>query len=339
MNSFDNLTLSIPFSAINSYQEARFTNRVTKSGITLQECSITGLLGLNYIRRNEPKGEYVIYLTAKVLGPDYPSLLNARTIYQALERVRQTGLIDYCDVGQVVQEAVARTCHVTKDLVLPQALDQYQRMLKRLHVNTNYSITSYRNGNSLTFSKNTTTARAKEYAKFYGKSHELELAKNREYRESLSKADLARVRHYFHDKSRLELELTSGAKIREYFALPKGKENPIKLLTLLTSDAEPLKRIVQRLTAPIVLAPEVAQDKEFGSSLCPKEQSVFWYCQHYKFDLPAINYALREAHKKRPDSARTAFKKAQAMVCRYRAHQAQLTSEFSELLAELHQVV
>jgi len=300
---------------------------------------MTSLLGLNYIRRNESRGEYVIYLTAKILGPDYPSLLNADTICQALERVRKTGLISWDDTDQVMNEAIVRICHVTKDLALPHALGQYLRMLKMLHVNTNYSIASYRNGNSLTFSKNTTTARAREYAKLYGKSSELELAKNREYRESLSRADLERVRGHFHGKSRLELELTSGAKIRQYFQLPKGRENPVRLLPLLTSEVEPLKRLIHRLTDPIVLAPEVTHAKEFGSCLGPKEQSVFWYCQHYEFDLPAINYALREANKKRPDSARTAFKKVQAIVCRYRSHQAQLTSEFCELLTELRQAV
>lgn len=330
----------MPFTHINTYDEPRFKTRVTKTGIILQECTETNLCGLNLIRRNEASEETVISMSAKILGRAYPSLLSINTIGQALETVRHTGLLGDFAPDDIIQHATVLLCHVTQDLALLEAVEQYHMVLKKLHVNNKYRIVDYRNGNTLTFEKRNISQKAKEYAKLYGKARELEMADNKSYRESLSAADLAHVRKQFCGKTRFELELKNATKIKQYFKLPKGKGSPrVGLKTILTSDATPLRHLLEKLLQHVTCNPEKAEEKAFVASLSKAEKNLMGYCILYNHDLDAIQFALQQEYPKRPASARSEFIKAKELMSRWQAHGAGLAQRHFDLLAELKEQV
>jgi hypothetical protein len=336
--NFDTLNIRLPIAIINSINEERFKYHETPNGIQVKQLGtreLRNIHGLNLIRINEVAGEIILGLSAKILGRSYPDMLNSQTIPIALERVQATGLLSF-DTAAAMAAAEALLLVPAKDISLLHTVPRYTHCWHLLHVNTKYLVNDFRNASSLTFAKQVRTAKAKEYAKLYDKAHELEMDKNKAFRESLTIADLSAIRTQFRNKARFECELKTITKIRQYYGLTA--KQPVKLSTVLASDRNPLSTMFERITADMAAHPEASEIRLFMEGLTENETEVFGFCNAYGFDLEKIEAKYKSLYK-RKDTARRKVRAAKELVSRLRAQQNNLQMTDFQLINELRQQI
>jgi hypothetical protein len=280
-----------------------------------------------------------VQFSSKILGARYPELLSSDNIIDALDELKATGLLSF-DSDKVYENANLMLCHVTQDLRLEQPISEYTETLKVLHVNMNYDIESYKKAGNLTFSKKRITKKRKEYLKIYDKGLEYGLRSNRPFHNSLQDDVKGEHQAYFNGITRIEVELKSLSKIREYFALPEGE---VKLKAVLASTANPVQRmfesIVGRIIEPLGKGKKDSQSslvQQFAALIDRKELATFGTCLVYEFDLNAIKHNLQQKSTARGRTTVNIKMKEAELICkRWRAFAENVEERDCSLLHEL----
>jgi hypothetical protein len=333
----DTIKISFPQYLLDEHRSDVFLDRLNRDNKMISEFKRHDVHGILYISINGR--DCVVQFSSKILGARYPELLSSNNILDALDELKATGLLSF-DSDKVYENANLMLCHVTQDLRLEQPLSEYTRTLKVLHVNTNYDIESYKKTDNLTFSKKRITKKRKEYLKIYDKGLEYGLRSNRTFHNSLP--DDVREEHqaYFNGITRVEVELKSLPKIREYFALPEGE---IKLKTVLASTSNPVQRmfdsIVGRIIEPLRNGKKESQSslvQQFAANIDRKELATFGTCLVYEFDLNAIKHNLQQKSTARGrTTVNTKMKEAELICKRWRAFTENVEERECSLLHEL----
>jgi len=212
MLSFDSMKLESSFSkcfndfSINHQRIEKHT--LQKEGIdTLKyrvNCKdITGLKNIEYLPE---KDSIIIELSGKILGKDYPLLINQNTIIQALEGINQNECLTI-NPDQVLENAVIHSIDCTKDIHLEQYTTRDVLDVLNVMTNRSYKLVEYPTEGVFI----TKIARSNnKLLKFYDKDLEMMLSRNDDIRKQV-KPDS------FHNAIRSELCLRKHDFIRKDF--------------------------------------------------------------------------------------------------------------------------
>ncbi|RZK44907.1 MAG: hypothetical protein EOO61_02050 [Hymenobacter sp.] len=332
----DTIKISFPQYLLDAYKGDAFIERPNRENKPINEYKRHDTQGVLYISLNGR--DCAVQLSSKILGARYPELISSSNILDALNALNATGLLSF-DSDKVYENANLLLCHVTQDLRLEQPINEYTNTLKVLHVNTNYDIESYKSGN-LTFSKKRITKKRREYLKIYDKGLEYGRHSNGAFHNSLQNDIKKEHQAYFDGITRIEVELKSLNKIREYFALPEGE---IKLKTVLASIANPVERmfdsIVGRIIEPMRNSKKESQSslvQQFAANIDQKELVTFGLCLVYEFDLNAIKHNLQQKSTARGRTTVNTRMKEAGLICkRWQAFAENVEERECSLLHEL----
>ena len=264
--------------------------------------------------------EIALEVSAKILKADYPKLISACTIEQVLFNA-ETLLPFTFDVHEALSFAHVLKAHQTRDLTLKQLFADYAAPLTQLFVSRDYTLKPYKD-ETVTFIQNTTGLddKHREYFKLYDKAKEYKRATdaNTTFRETLSKQEKELVSEYFADKMRMETQLNTKRKLRQYFP-DIAKE--IKLMDMLLSNSNPLLTQFTEITKQIYMA--IANQTEskalsFTDSLTYDDTQFFYVLEKHDFNLKKIDYWLKQKRVKKPTQIRHRKKYAE-MLASYKA--------------------
>ena len=327
MPPFDTLKIAFPTLYIGKNSE-KFIEDTDKKG---KKCYLLRtsekVVGLNSLRIGTT--ETVIDFSAKILKGNYPKLLTAATIEEALTNILNVGAISF-DVHQVLDIAHGKKGHMTKDFFLSRAFSEYLKLLYQLHANRSYT-PQYYEGECITFIQNIKTAHHRIFLKIYDKGIEYLLSKNADYRESLSTHEKQQVAAYFKSKIRIEAEFNSKAKLRQYFP---DIHKDILLKDLLLSTSDPLIDLYNYITKSIYEQMESTQKAkaiDYTLRINYNDQLIFNSLEKHDFDLHRITHWLKSTCT--PRTAQRKQKMYEEALAKYLAHH--VTGDAHGLLSEL----
>ena len=327
MPPFDTLKITIP-TLYTSKNEDKFIEDLDKKGNKSYLLRTSEkVVGLNSLRIGTI--DTAIDFSAKILKVNYPKLLTAETIEEALTNILNVGAITF-DVHEVLDIARAKKGHQAKDFLLSRPFTEYLGLLDRLHVNRSYT-KNYFDNETITFIQNIKTAHHRDYLKIYDKHIEYLLNKNADYRETLTKKEKELVSQYFKNKIRIEAEYNSKAKLRQHFP---DIHKDILLKDLLLSTSDPMAELYNEITAPIYKQMESTQtikSLDYLTTLNYKKQLIFNSLEKHDFDLNRINHWLKSTCI--PRTAQRQQKEYAEAKVKYLAHY--VTSDAPGLLNEL----
>lgn len=177
---------------------------------------------LLYIEVDYLEKELVIEFTGKILGDDYPQLINKENIHVCFDHINKLG---FCNlyIDKILTDAEVVKADVTLDIHYPNCNELSSAI--RANVN-NYKKYLVRNtGSNLIIEKNVTTKPYKQRLTIYDKGVELQCAKNRKFIDSLD--DNVKLQDYFKDKIRFELNLNSKEQLRRALNIPDTSLNSV----------------------------------------------------------------------------------------------------------------
>lgn len=213
------------------------------------------------ITRNDIEGNCIIEFSSKVLLDNYTALLSRDTIGEALQKVSIVGNLRY-DIDEVIRNAYILKCDITKDVSLSDidGVENWRQLKSVINMSLkNYqkwSVKNYRGrGNGIVIETCSAYKRYHKRVTFYDKSHELQLAKNRTFLNSLNEKE--RVINYFDGKVRIEANLYSMEQIRNYFHSPTTI-----IADVIASEANPLREIMSEAFEPINATEETLTRKD-----------------------------------------------------------------------------
>ena len=324
---FDTLKYSLPTFCIRINPD-RFIKDVDRKG---KECyllkSCEKVVGLNSLRIGAK--ETVIELSAKILKGNYPNLLSAKTIEEALVNLAAIGAIDF-DVHEALNFAHVLKAHQARDFELLQALSEYLKLLYQLHINRDYT-PNYHPGETIMYLQNVKTTKHRECYKIYDKALEYGLSKNAAYRETLSTYERQQVAGYFKNKVRAEAQFNSKRKLRQHF--PDVDER-ILLKDLLVSTSDPVSAMFEEITKHIyeqMESTEIIKTLNYITQLDYKGQLIFNSLEKHAFDIIKVNHWLKTTCK--TSSLYRYQKEYEAVLMGFRAHHT--TGNTQVLLNEL----
>ena len=212
---FDTLKIAFPTLYIKR-EESKFiedTDRKGKTVYLLKQCEKQHV-GLTSLRVGNT--ETVAEFSAKILKEKYPDLLSAETIVQALNNLKGFGFFLEFDTDEIVNIAHVLKAHPARHVRPAADFATCAKLLTDLHTNTHYTPTNYKN-ETVTFTQNVSTTKNREYLKFYNKETEYNLSKNTGYRETLTAQQKPAVAARFQGVAKVETELNSKRKLRQYY--------------------------------------------------------------------------------------------------------------------------
>lgn len=226
MISFDKLKLVSTLDSIEIVDPANFDMK-TKGGRTVSmTLSIKQPFKLN-IEINYLKGEVTIEFTGKVLGEQYPELINLNTIQVCFQRINDLG---FCEIDiQKMMCAQVVKCDVTKDVPIVNIPSLNRFIRGHIRNYQSYVCELKRNGN-LIIEKNVTGRRYKRRITIYDKEAEM----------MRSEGQAFKARHGLEGRydgiCRFEMNLNSQQAIRDTLAITGttlaevllSKRNPIE---------------------------------------------------------------------------------------------------------------
>lgn len=328
---FDTLKFAFPTIYVELNDDKFLQDRDSKGKIIYLLRNNERFNGLNSLRVGTT--ETVLEISAKILKESYPKLLSADTIEAALWNVHSSGLISF-EVSDVLRFAHVLKAHPAKHLRLLHPFASYAPLLAQLHANNEYTLSKYKD-ETVTYCQNVSTTKHREYWKIYNKQTEYNLGKNAGYREILTAHQKPAVKVFFDGITKVETELNSKRKQRQYYP---NIAPEIWLKDLLLSDADPIAAQFEEITKGLYKAVENEEKErgnEFTNLLSYKEQLEFTTLQHYGYDLHRVKAWLKNALPLR--TAQRKQREYEALLQRFKAHETDGTAK--ELLLELRAAI
>ena len=274
MLKFDKIKIISSKENIKILNENVFENKLIDGYIIEQRYSKKLPYSL-YIEVDYKKDELVLEFSGKILGDDYPHLINRENIHTCLSNINNLGFctlnIDaiLCD-GDVVKVDVSTDIEYSNCKALTQSIQIGIRNFKK-HLVRNMT------GN-LVIEKNVQTKGRKLRLTIYDKGKEIRRAENRNFLSSLINPNA--LINYFDGKVRFELNLNSKEQLRNMLRITNTN-----IQAILNSTANPILEMLD----------EVLEDFEFNSD-CEdftelKNRLVLEYCDH---DLAKVETLVRK---------------------------------------------
>lgn len=239
MVKFDKMKIVAPLSCVKNIDDTKFIESylgeelISHKYEQKQPC----LLG---IRLDYRHNELMLEFTGKILGDDYPRLINKETFIDCLRRIENMGIINL-DFNGILKFGQITKCDVTCDVNYSD-LDGFLKFIKaNLASYDRWEDTKYHNG--LSIKNKVSTDRHKKRLIVYDKEQELNMASNAAFLNSLKDKDT--LLNYFRGKVRFEQNLTTKESIRRALSI---HDNSID--AVLSSSATPIADILNEAVKP-----------------------------------------------------------------------------------------
>ena len=231
MLHFDRLKLVASSKLATNLNASRFQETRKPDGTTIYKYTQTHPYSV-YVSVNLTSDELVLEFSGKILQEEYPNLISVQNIQKCLGNISNMDICTF-NIDSIMQEAEVYSCDVTKDIIVPVPMEKIKRHLKTCINNYDRWVMEKYLNNGLCIHNSTKHQKYKKRLIIYDKSTELSRNEDRDFLNSLSNKDV--ILHYFKDKVRFEVNLTSKSQIRKCLGISDNK-----LLSVLHSEANPI---------------------------------------------------------------------------------------------------
>lgn len=263
---------------------------------------------------------YKLEFSAKILGNNYPDLINVENIRECLSAINRLGFCTL-NIDRVLEEAKVIGADFTKDIRLTEIPNvSNMRDLKTIvglsiHNRNRYTCADYRRG-GLIVSNSVNDRRLRRYLTIYNKGVEIDHASNRPFLESLT--DPNRLKEYFRDRVRFELRATTQHQIRKWLNITSTS-----LHDVLGSAGDPLRVVMAKIFHPI----HAVGDREIKPTLTNLDKlSTLKLCD---WDLTRVEAQVRASTNR---SVSEGMKRYEEL---YIAHRISQTIDLVEVVSNL----
>lgn len=212
MLTFDKLKIVVKsYKYIDNINKNKFNTIIKDDVITEYRYQQTTPY-LLYIEQDIVEDEVVIEFTGKILGADYPDLINRENIRQCLDNINALGICTL-DVDGILNYGEVVKADVTKDVEYDNISDLTKRLLSCIKNNERYNAT-FEDGNFIV-EKKVKTRQRKVRLTIYDKEKEMSLVGNQRWVASLGNVVARQINEHFRGKIRFEMNLNSIKAIKD----------------------------------------------------------------------------------------------------------------------------
>ena len=228
-----------------------------------------------YIEKDLVDNELVIEFTGKILGAQYPALINQTTIRQCFDTINTLGICTL-DVDSILTFGNVVKADVTKDIEYSDIASLSKELLSCIKNNERYNATC--EGGNFIVEKKVKTSNRKMRLTIYDKEKEMNLAENQRWLQSLGCAEAEQITDYFHKKIRFELNLTSIKAIKDSLCI---RDNSIS--SVLNSEKNPIMPFLDKV---------LVDNAEARVAKSVRDLERLAFMEKYGNDLKAIERAI-----------------------------------------------
>lgn len=194
---------------------------------------------LLYIEQDIIEDEVVIEFTGKILGADYPDLINRENIRQCLDNINALGICTL-DVDGILNYGEVVKADVTKDVNWGEMKNLTKELLSCIKNNERYNAAC--EGGNFIVEKKVKTKNRKVRLTIYDKEKEMSLVENQRWLASLGDAAAHRINEHFRGKIRFEMNLNSIKALRDNLSI---RDNSIA--SVLNAETQPILPFLDRV--------------------------------------------------------------------------------------------
>ena len=230
-----------------------------------------------------------IEFTARILKDDYHELITVDNIEKVLRRVAER-VNCVLNTKAIINDARVLLADVTRDIPVPMT-KQLKQTLYMSVSNTKKWRPEIRKQNGIDINKFVKSkSKCRERLSLYCKATELNLSRNKPFRDSLSCPDT--VMNHFVGKTRVEYNLSSSYMIKKSLQI-----DDVLLKSVLNSKANPLLNIYNRMFDCKAL-PEVTAQDEYQNfkTLGEYYSKTFSYSKEFHDDVMKAEQVYRHYH-------------------------------------------
>ena len=228
-----------------------------------------------YIEKDLVESELVIEFTGKILGVQYPELINQTTIRQCFDTINTLGICTL-DVNGILTFGNVVKADVTKDIEYSDIASLSKELLSCIKNNERYNATC--EGGNFIVEKKVKTSNRKMRLTIYDKEKEMSLAENQRWLQSLGYAEAEHITDYFRKKIRFELNLTSIKAIKDSLCI---QDNSIS--SVLKSETNPIMSFLDKV---------LVDNAEARVAKSVRDLERLAFMEKYGNDLKAIERAI-----------------------------------------------
>lgn len=228
-----------------------------------------------YIEKNLVESELVIEFTGKILGVQYPELINQTTIRQCFDTINTLGICTL-DVTGILTFGNVVKADVTKDIEHSDITSLSKELLSCIKNNERYNATC--EGGNFIVEKKVKTSNRKKRLTIYDKEKEMSLAENQRWLQSFGYAEAEHITDYFRKKIRFELNLTSIKAIKDSLCI---QDNSIS--SVLKSETNPIMSFLDKV---------LVDNAEARVAKSVRDLERLAFMEKYGNDMKAIERAI-----------------------------------------------
>lgn len=232
MNRFDKLKVVVESADhIDNLDMSKFKTIIKDGTVTAYQYQQTKHHSL-YIEKDLADDEVVIEFTGKILGANYPELINKTNIRQCLENINALGICTL-DIDDILSHGKVVKADVTIDAEYPDMPSLTTELQSCVKNNKRYE--AYEEDGNFIIRKKVKTKNRKLRLIIYDKGTEMEKADNKRWLSSLGNAAAERITNYFQGKIRFEMNLTSLKAIKDQLNI-----NDNSISSVINSEYNPI---------------------------------------------------------------------------------------------------
>lgn len=239
MLTFDKLKIIVKSSKyINNINTNKF-NIIIKDGIITEYRYQQMTPYLLYIEQDIAEDEVVIEFSGKILGADYPDLINKENIRRCLDNINALKICSL-DVNGILHHGEIVKADVTKDVELRDMTNFTKELLSCIKNNERFNATC--EGGNFIVEKKVKTKNRKLRLTIYDKEKEMSLVDNQRWLASLGEAEAEQISMYFQNKARFEMNLNSIKALRDGLHI-----TDTSITSVLNANANPIMHFLDKV--------------------------------------------------------------------------------------------
>lgn len=278
MIRFDKFKIIAPMNAIDGYKDNPCFETTIKGDEILRYKFNYNRPSLHVIV-SPSEFKVSVEFSGKILGENYPHLINIDTITECIARINALGLFRL-DPNLIIDEGIVGQCDVTCDLDGIET-DKLVEVLRNHLSSPKWIIETY--GGGIVIRKTVKTTKYQRRLSVYNKEAEMQKQSNLDFLGELE--NRKEIVDYFEGKTRLELNLNSMQAIRDALGI---ESNSVR--SVLTATSNPIR---ETFLASIKLSDtekEVKTLKDFERSIV---------LEQFDYDLNIIRDRISKFFKNR----------------------------------------
>lgn len=277
MNKFDKLKIVVESADhIDNLDMSKFKTIIEDGTVTAYQYQQTKHHSL-YIEKDLADDEVVIEFTGKILGANYPELINKTNIRQCLENINALGICTL-DIDEILLHGKVVKADVTIDAEYPDMPSLTTELQSCVKNNKRYNTTN--KGGNFILNKDVSTPNRKLRLTIYDKEKEMNRADNKRWLNSLGNSAAEHILDYFKGKIRFEMNLSSHKAIRDQLNI---EDNSIS--SVINSDYNPIMPFLDKV---------LLDNAEARTAKTMMDMARMALMDKYNYDLKAIERLAKD---------------------------------------------